>query len=186
MKTPFRTFVLFLFVAFALLMVFQIVTYKSSSLFHDELILDTHLVRELTRLATTALQNNDAPISALVLYRNKIIGRGFNTVIRDSNAGGHAEVNALSDVLHNYTRKDFSLLDRDSLLLVSTYEPCLMCRGAILEYNIRHVQFLKEKPILHWLREDYRTYRYQWNRMKVDPAELQDSLFRLHPDYLEK
>ncbi len=185
MKISFRTYFITSIIVLALLFGFQVATYKSTSLFRDDIALSDSTVNELRALATTALQSNDAPIAALILYKDKIIGRGYNTVLRDTTAGGHAEINALSDALRTFSRTDFSLLDRDSLFLISTYEPCLMCRGAILEYNIKHVQFLKEKSILHWVKEEYRSYRYQWKRIKVEPEELQDSLFRLHPDYKE-
>lgn len=183
MKSPFRTFVLFAFAFLALLLGFQIVTYKSASLFRNEIILPDSIVQELSTLAFISLQSKDAPISSIILYNNRIIGRGFNTVLRDFTAGGHAEINAISDALHRISRKEFSTLNRDSLLLISTYEPCFMCRGAILEYNIRQVQFLKDKSVLHWLKEDFRSYRYQWQRIQVEPETLQDSLFHLHPDY---
>jgi len=48
----------------------------------------------------------------------------------------------------------------------------LMCQGAILEYNIKKVRFLKPKPLLHWLKEDFRTYRYQWMRSKISLESL--------------
>jgi tRNA(Arg) A34 adenosine deaminase TadA len=183
MKNSFRTYVVAAVIILALLFGFQITTYKSASLFHEKMTLDDALIQELRSGATTALQSNDAPIASLLLYGNNIIGRGYNTVLRDTNPGGHAEINAISNALRKYSRKDFSLLNRDSLLLISTYEPCLMCRGAILEYNIKHVQFLKGKSLTHWLKEDYRLYRYQWKRIQVEPETLQDSLLHLHPGY---
>ncbi|MBI5214268.1 MAG: nucleoside deaminase [Ignavibacteriae bacterium] len=185
MKNSFRSYVIITLIVLSVLFGFQVATYKSASLFRDDVILSDSLLNELRALATTALQHKDAPIAALILYKGKIIGRGYNTVLRDINVGGHAEINALSDALHTFSRTEFALLEKDSLFLISTYEPCLMCQGAILEYNIKHVQFLKEKSILHWLKEDYRSYRYQWRRVQVSPNELQDSLFRLHPDYKE-
>jgi len=58
-----------------------------------------------------------------------------------------------------------------------------MCRGAILEYGIRRVAFLKGKPLGHWIREDLKWLRYEWRRTQREPSSLQDSLFRRHPDF---
>ncbi len=159
------------------------ILYTSSDVFSDKQQLSPPLAKELTSLAVQALQSDDVPISAILLYGRKIIGRGYNTVLRDTNAGGHAEINAISDAIKKYGRKEFSLLDRDSLKLITTYEPCIMCRGAILEYNIRNVQYLKAKTTWHWMKEDLRTDRFLWNRLNIEPERLQDSLFELHPGY---
>ncbi|TAK67429.1 MAG: hypothetical protein EPO24_00480, partial [Bacteroidetes bacterium] len=72
------------------------------------------------------------------------------------------------------------------LTLISTYEPCAMCRGAILEYNIKQIQFLKAKSIWELLKEDLRAYRYQVKRIHAGNDDIQDSLFYLHPGYLSK
>src|SRR3972149_3441263 len=56
---------------------------------------------ELNHLSTEALKSNDVPVSALLLHNYKIIGRGFNTVIKENNAGAHAEINSISDAIKN-------------------------------------------------------------------------------------
>ena len=146
----------------------------------DEPLEAGHL-RLIRNEGVAALQSRDVPVGSILLFGDEVIGVGHNTVYRDSNAGGHAEINAISDAMRKIGIERFVHLNRDSLLLITTYEPCLMCRGAILEWNIRHVEFLKGKDLLHWLREDYRTLRYQWLRTKRAPGEMQDTLFRMHP-----
>ena len=141
-------------------------------------VLDT-----LRALGGKALETNDVPVGAVVLYGEQIVGKGYNTVQRDLSAGGHAEIAALSDAMRRLGFERFKTLNRDSILLISTFEPCLMCRGAILEYNINNVVFLKGKPVLLWLREDLKTFRYSWSRKQGGPPALQDSLFRKHPLY---
>jgi len=139
-------------------------------------VLDT-----LRALGNRALESNDVPVGAVVLYGDHIVGRGYNTVHRDLFAGGHAEIEALSDAIRRLGLESFQALNRDSVLLITTFEPCLMCRGAILEYKIKDVVFLKGKPALSWLREDLRTFRYSWTRKQGGSPSLQDSLFRKHP-----
>ncbi len=181
MAREFRAFM----ISLATLIVVLLLLFGSYSQWHvrpseevAEEILDT-----LRVLGAKALETKDVPVGAVVLVGEEIIGSGYNTVQRDSSAGGHAEIEALTDAIRRLGFERFQALDRDSLLLVTTFEPCLMCRGAILEYNVRNVVFLKGKPVLSWLREDLRTFRYSWTRKQGGPASLQDSLFRQHPQY---
>lgn len=138
---------------------------------------------ELIMLANKSLLTNDVPISSIIIYKNKIIGRGFNTIYADTNAGGHAEINAISDALKNLGIDKFDLLDRDSLYLISTFELCSMCLGAIQMYNIQNVFFMKEKKLMSNLSHNIKTVKYYLTRKTLSPASLQDSLFSLHPDY---
>jgi tRNA(Arg) A34 adenosine deaminase TadA len=141
-------------------------------------VLDT-----LRTLGMKALESNDVPVGAVVIYGEQIIGSGHNKVQRDLSAGGHAEIEALSDAIRRLGFEHFQTLNRDSVILVTTFEPCLMCRGAILEYRIANVVFLKGKPVLSWIREDLRTLRFSWTRKQGGSPALQDSLFRKHPLY---
>ena len=143
----------------------------------------SHLLDTLETLGDSALAVRDVPVGALLLAGQDIIGTGYNTVRRDGNAGGHAEIVAISGAIGRLGIDGFKRLNRDSLVLVTTFEPCAMCRGAIVEYNIRRVRILKPKPLLSLLREDFRMFRYYWTRTVSGPASLQDTMFRRHPDY---
>ena len=145
--------------------------------------LSPSLVSQLDSLGKEALSTQDVPVSSLLLYKEQVIGKGYNTVNRTGSVGAHAEINAISDAIQRLGNESFSTLDRDSLVLISTFEPCPMCRGAILEYRIHHVQFLKPKPITYLLLEDLRAVRYEWERSHREPSSLQDSLFSLHPAF---
>lgn len=139
--------------------------------------------RVLRELGTLAARNRDVPIAAIVLYGDSIIGKGYNTVVRDTDAGGHAEINAISNALAAVGPARFQELSRDSLVLISTLEPCPMCQGAIMEYRIRHVVFLKGRSFLHRVKQLGKQLRYEWNREKGIDEGLQDSLLQEHPDY---
>jgi len=142
--------------------------------------------KELVELALNSLESKDVPVAALLIYKGKVIGAGYNTVVRNTSAGEHAEINAISNAIDSLGFRQFQFLDRDSLWLISTYEPCMMCAGAMVIYNIQKVSFLKEKTLEHNLRQDARLLRYFWKRTPMQPASLQDSLFYLHPDYPKK
>ncbi|MBS1910397.1 MAG: nucleoside deaminase [Bacteroidetes bacterium] len=131
----------------------------------------------LIREGDSAIAHREVPVAAIVFYGDSMIGVGHNTVQQDSNIAGHAEINAINDAIRHLGYERFMRLRRDSLRVITTFEPCLMCRGALLEYGIRHVEFLKGKSPWFWLREDLRTAAYQWKRTQRDNGGLQDSLF---------
>jgi tRNA(Arg) A34 adenosine deaminase TadA len=133
--------------------------------------------------AVKSLASQDVPVGAILLFEDTLLSAGHNTVIADSLAAGHAEINAISNAIRKTGFEAFSRLDRDKLVLVSTYEPCMMCQGALLEYGIRNVYFMKGKGLLHWLTNDAKQFRYELNKRQTAGEEMQDSLFLLHPVY---
>lgn len=137
----------------------------------------------LANLARHSLAGDDVPVAAILMYGDSIIGEGYNTVHGNLDAAGHAEVNAISSAMRRFGSAGFARVNRDSLVLISTFEPCLMCTGAILEARIKHVRYLKPKPFLYLLREDLRLLRYRWEASSLGPESLQDSLFLLHWGY---
>lgn len=149
-------------------------------LFRGSTTLDARHEARLRDEATAALASRDVPVGALLFYGDSVIGVGHNTVRRDANAGGHAEINAISDAIGRFGVEGFNALNRDSVWMVTTFEPCVMCRGAILEYGIRNVRFVKGKSSLQWLREDARLMRYQLLRRQTGIEEMQDSLFKMY------
>ncbi len=158
--------------------------YKSSFYnFHVKTPLKKNIEDSLITSAATALLSLDVPVGAVILYNNSILSTGYNTVLKNGNAGGHAEINAISNAIQKIGLDAFSKLDRKNLVLVTTFEPCMMCRGALIEYNIRHVLFMKEKGLMHWLKNDTKEFRYELNKKQIEGAEKQDSLFRMHPEF---
>jgi tRNA(Arg) A34 adenosine deaminase TadA len=149
--------------------------YKVSS--KKELIKEYRL--ELDGIAQKSLKNKDLPISAILIYNFNIIGRGHNTVVRDSDAGGHAIINAITDAIKNVGLETFNHLSRDSMKIITTYEPCEMCRGAMIEYGITNIEFLKSKSASYWFNKQYKELSYELTKRKLDAEELQDSLFRI-------
>lgn len=130
-----------------------------------------------------AIPSGDVPIGAILLYGDSVIGRGHNTQLATGDAAGHAEVNAVSDAIRSFGRDAFRALNRDSLLLVSTFEPCAMCCGMMEEHHITRMVFLKPKSLWSRLKSDARLFRLELSRRSAGHEALQDSLFRAHPGY---
>jgi tRNA(adenine34) deaminase len=83
----------------------------------------------------------EVPLGAIVVHAGKIIGRGQNRVLRDSDPTAHAEVVALREAgrtLANYRLEDCTLY--------ATLEPCAMCAGAILHARIARLVYAAADP----------------------------------------
>ena len=154
-----------------------------SPLLNNRITISPDVIDRLVVLAKHSLESLDVPIGAVIMYDNKIIGEGYNTVLRNHRAGEHAEINAISDALRNYSPEQFKQLDRTKLILISSFEPCLMCIGACLNNNIRIVYFLQPKEWREILQERKGFAAYFLKRRSVKNNGEQIDLFRLHPDF---
>lgn len=86
--------------------------------------------------AQKAFDKQEVPIGAVVVYKNQIIGKGYNQTENLSDPTAHAEMLALTAAA-NYLQ-NWRILDCE---LYVTVEPCLMCAGAIINSRIRTVYF---------------------------------------------
>ncbi|MCB0280151.1 MAG: nucleoside deaminase [Calditrichaeota bacterium] len=154
-----------------------------SYLFKSTADLDSHFKATLITESLIALNSRDVPVSSLLIYKDSIIGSGHNSFKLDTDAGHHAEINAISAAIKQLGFAKFKNLSRDSLYLISSFEPCPMCYGALLLYNITQVHIIKEKSFMSKVINDFKLQRYRVNLKKTGNELLQDSLFRLHPDY---
>lgn len=91
--------------------------------------------------AEKAFELNEVPIGAVVVYENKIIGRGFNQTEMLNDATAHAEMLAITAASNHLGSK---LLDECDLYV--TVEPCVMCSGAILLSRIKNLYFGTLEP----------------------------------------
>jgi len=91
--------------------------------------------------AENALVNNEVPIGAVVVYKNRIIGRGFNQTEKLKDSTAHAEILAITAASNHLHSKILSDCD-----LYVTVEPCIMCSGAILLSRIRNLYFGTLEP----------------------------------------
>jgi tRNA(adenine34) deaminase len=84
--------------------------------------------------AQQALANHEFPVGAVIVAGNEpvAIGRRENSRNETANELDHAEIVALRDLLGR--RPD---IDRRTLTVYSTMEPCLMCYSALLLNGIR-------------------------------------------------
>ena len=97
--------------------------------------------------ATAAEAAGEVPIGAVIVYKNQIIARGNNRVLRDHDPTAHAEIIALRQA--GKTLENYRLTPRDSeegCTLYVTLEPCAMCAGAILHARITRLVYAAPDP----------------------------------------
>ena len=80
------------------------------------------------------------PFGAVIVSNNKIIGCGQNKVTLNNDPTAHAEIVCI--------RRAGRRRDWDSLTLVSTLSPCIMCSGTTLLFGIKRVFVGENKSFL--------------------------------------
>ena len=93
-------------------------------------------MNEAIIMANLAFENDEVPVGAVIVYDNKVIGRGFNQVISKKSVAAHAEINAInqaSQFMKNYRLKNCAIY--------VTLEPCHMCAKAIVDARLDSLYF---------------------------------------------
>lgn len=93
-------------------------------------------MREALDLARQAAQAGEAPVGAIVVVENRILGRGRNSPMATNDPTAHAEILALrqaAQAIGNYRLEDATLY--------VTLEPCVMCAGALVAARVKRLVF---------------------------------------------
>ena len=91
-------------------------------------------MKEALKLAKKAYALGEVPIGCVIVYEDKIIGRGYNRRNTDKNTLAHAEITAI-----NRASKKIGDWRLEGCTLYVTLEPCQMCAGAIVQSRITNV-----------------------------------------------
>ena len=91
-------------------------------------------MKEALRQAKKAQLIGEVPIGCVIVYQDRIIGRGYNRRMKDKTALAHAEITAIRKA--NKVMGDWRL---DDCEIYITLEPCPMCAGAIVQSRIADV-----------------------------------------------
>jgi tRNA(adenine34) deaminase len=97
----------------------------------DELYMEQAL-----REATRAEALGEVPVGAVVVCAGKIVGRGCNRNIADSDPTAHAEILALREA--GRTVGNHRLLECEMFV---TIEPCAMCAGALVHARLKRLVY---------------------------------------------
>ena len=98
-------------------------------------------MEEALRAAQRALESGEVPVGAVVVLDGRIVGRGWNRNLTDSDPSAHAEVVALRTAganLGNHRLGDCELF--------ATIEPCAMCAGAMIHARLKRLIYGADDP----------------------------------------
>ena len=91
-----------------------------------ELYSDEYFMQQAYKQAEAALEKDEVPIGAIVVSKNRIIGRGHNQVEQLNDTTAHAEMIAITSAMSYLGSKYLK-----ECTLYVTLEPCVMCAGAL-------------------------------------------------------
>lgn len=100
----------------------------------EEVKRDEKYMKQAISQARKAYELGEVPIGCVIVYEDKIIGRGYNRRTVDKNTLAHAELTAI--------RKAGKKIDDwrlEGCTMYVTLEPCQMCSGAIVQARIPRV-----------------------------------------------
>ena len=102
---------------------------------------DELFIEEALRAAQRALEAGEVPVGAIVVCGGKIVGRGGNRNLADSDPTAHAEIVALRQAgtaISNHRLEDCELF--------VTIEPCAMCAGALVHARLKRLVYGADDP----------------------------------------
>jgi tRNA(adenine34) deaminase len=132
--------------------------------------------------AKKAQQQEEVPIGAVVVYRDTVIGTGYNLREKEQNPLSHAELVAIREAaayLNSWRLEDCTLY--------VTLEPCPMCAGAILQARIPQLVYGTKDPkagcvdsLYHLLQDERFNHQTAIIRdvLQAECSELLRSFFR--------
>lgn len=102
---------------------------------------DAYWMGKAIEEARRAFDAGEVPVGAVVVHRDRIVGRGHNRTEETGRPFEHAEVLAMWEAMGNLQRKTL-----EDCILYSTVEPCVMCVGAAMLARIPRIVFGAREP----------------------------------------
>ena len=107
----------------------------------SQLSSDEHWMADALRCAQRALEAGEVPVGAVVICDGKIVGRGWNRNLSDSDPTAHAEIVALREAGANVGNHRLVGCE-----LFVTIEPCAMCAGALVHARVKRLVYGADDP----------------------------------------
>jgi tRNA(adenine34) deaminase len=144
---------------------------------------DEKWMRHALSEAQLASKKEEVPVGAVVVYEDKIIGRGHNQVERLNDPTAHAEIIAIGaacNFLNSWRLSDASLY--------VTIEPCAMCAGAIVLSRIDRLVFGAKDPKAGACGSLYNIVRDNRlnHQVEIVPYVLEEECGQLVREFFEK
>ena len=137
---------------------------------------DEHYMNIALKEALIAYNEDEIPIGAIIVHKDKIISRGYNQSQKLKDSTAHAEMIAITSAQNKIGSKYLNQCE-----LYVTLEPCMMCSGAIYLSKISRVVYGlddKEKGYLRLSKsKTNNNLIIESNILENESKELLDSFF---------
>lgn len=135
------------------------------------------------REAKAAAAAGEAPVGAVVVLEDEIIGRGRNRMESERDPTAHAEFIALAEARESLNEKFLT-----GATLYCTLEPCPMCAGAAVLNRIERIVYGANEP--NWggcgTLFNIPQEKFLNHRVEIIGGVMEDECSRLLKDFFEK
>lgn len=106
-----------------------------------ELYTDEYFMNEAMKLARRAFEEEEIPVGAIIVCRNKIIAKAYNQTEKLTDVTAHAEILAITSAANALGSKFLT-----ECKLYVTLEPCAMCAGACFWAQLGEIHYGASDP----------------------------------------
>ncbi|MBW3469340.1 nucleoside deaminase [Arthrospiribacter ruber] len=106
-----------------------------------ELYTDAYFMNEAFKQAKIAFEEDEIPVGAVIVCRNRIIARAYNQTEKLTDVTAHAEMLAITSAANALGAKYLP-----ECKLYVTLEPCIMCAGACFWSQVGEVHYAAADP----------------------------------------
>lgn len=106
-----------------------------------ELLTDEFFMNEAMKMAKMAFEDDEIPVGAVVVCRNRIIAKAYNQTEKLTDATAHAEMLAITSAANALGSKYLN-----ECKLYVTLEPCVMCAGASYWSQLGEIHYAASDP----------------------------------------
>lgn len=106
-----------------------------------DLYTDEYFMNEAMKMAKIAFEENEIPVGAVIVCRNKVIARAYNQTEKLTDATAHAEMLTITSAANSLGSKYLN-----ECKLYVTLEPCVMCAGASFWSQLGEIHYAASDP----------------------------------------
>ena len=143
---------------------------------------DTYFMRQALAEAQKAFDQGEIPIGAVVVWNNRIIGRGYNQTETLQDPTAHAEIIAITAATQNIGAKYLS-----EATLYVTIKPCIMCIGASYWAKIKRIVWGAPEPKAGFMQFESILHQYHksllYPKMEITSGVMADQARELMQEF---
>ncbi len=136
-------------------------------------------MEEALKEANKALNINEVPVGAVIVYNDQIIGRGFNMREKNNDITAHAEIIAIKQA-----SQKLGTWKLDLCQIYVSIDPCLMCYDAIRQSRIKKIYYSADQQISK--KKSFQAYIHMDDQVEVIGGLLADESEKLMKDFFYK